>query len=89
MKIKNGFVLRQIASNWVVMPLSNKEVEFKGLIKLNETSVLLWKMLELGSSKEKLVTVLTNEYDVDENTARADVENFLKKLYEVGCIEEQ
>lgn len=87
MKIKNGFVLRQIASNWVVMPLSNKDVGFKGLIKLNETSVLLWKMLEKGTTREQLAEALTNEYDVDTATALADVDDFVTKLGAVGCIE--
>ncbi len=87
MKIKSDFVLRQVAGANVVLPLGAATVDFNGLLKLNESSVLLWKALENGCDLDGLVTVLTSEYDVDSATARKDIEGFLAQLDKIGCLE--
>ena len=87
MKIKSDFILRKVADTDVVLPLGAASVDFNGLLKLNESSVLLWKALESGADLEDLVAVLTGEYDVDSATARADIEAFIARLNEIGCLE--
>ena len=89
MKIKESFVLRQLADTWVVLPLTDKTVNFNGMITLNESGVLLWKVLEKGADTDALVKALTSEYAVDETMARADVEAFLQKLQKAGCLQLQ
>lgn len=88
MKIKNNFVLRQVAKTWVVLPLGQATLDFNGMLALNESGVLLWKALEQGCDRETLVQVLTGEYVVSREVALADVDAFLRKLLEAGCIEE-
>lgn len=87
MKIKDSFVLRQLADTWVVLPLADKTVNFNGMITLNESGVLLWRALENGADTDALVKVLTSEYAVDEVQARTDVEVFLEKLRKAGCLQ--
>lgn len=87
MKIKKNFVLRQVADTWVVLPLGDASISFDGMIKLNETSVLLWKALEKGCSREDLAKCLTDEYDVSYEKALKDADAFVQKLLPVGCIE--
>jgi hypothetical protein len=87
-KIKNNFVLRQVAKTWVVLPLGQATLDFNGMLALNESGVLLWKALEQGCDRETLVQVLTGEYVVSREVALADVDAFLRKLLEAGCIEE-
>ena len=88
MKIKNNFVLRQVAKTWVVLPLGQATLDFNGMLALNESGVLLWKALEQGCDRETLVQVLTGEYVVSREVALADVDAFLRKLLDAGCIEE-
>ena len=88
MKIKESFVLRQLADTWVVLPLTDKTVDFNGMITLNESGVLLWKALETGADTDALVKALTSEYAVEETVARADVEVFLEKLQKAGCLQQ-
>ena len=88
MKIKESFVLRQLADTWVVLPLTDKTVDFNGMITLNESGVLLWKVLETGADTDALVSALTSEYAVEESVARADVEAFLEKLQKAGCLQQ-
>ena len=87
MKIKEGYVLRQVAGLWVVLPLAEETVNFNGMIKLNDCGALLWKELEHGCEPEALVDAVLAEYRVSRELARADVTEFLEKLSNVGCLE--
>jgi len=87
MKIKDGFMLREIAGTWVVVPLGQRVVEYNGLMILNESGALLWKLLEKGAEMDDLVQALLNEYDVDEATARADIEEMIGNIRDRGLLE--
>ena len=87
MKIKQGYVLRQVADLWVVLPLAEETVNFNGMIKLNECGALLWKELERSCELEGLVDAMLAEYRVSREQARTDVAEFLENLSKVGCLE--
>ena len=59
---------------------------FNGMINLNETGAFLWRILEKGATEEEAVAELLKEYDVDEETAKADVKAFVSKLTEAGLL---
>ena len=88
MKLNEEFVLRQVADTWVVMPLGQTSVDFSGMLTLNETGAILWKALENGGDRMALAKALTDEYDVAEAEVLADVDAFVAKLQEIGCITE-
>lgn len=88
MKLKENFVLRQVANTWVVLPLGAATLDFNGMLTLNESGVLLWKALEQGGDRDALVDALTGEYEVSRDVALTDVDAFLGKLAEAGCIEQ-
>lgn len=88
MKLKENFVLRQVVNTWVVLPLGQATLDFNGMLTLNESGVLLWKALEQRGDREALADVLTREYRVSREIALADVDDFLSKLAEAGCVEE-
>ena len=87
MKTKKNFVLRQIAGSWVVLSIAEATVDFDGMLTLNESGLMLWRLLEQGSSREALATALTEEYDVSYEMALADVDEYLEKLDRAGCID--
>ena len=87
MKLKENFVLRQVADTWVVLPVAEATVDFNGMLTLNETGALLWQALEQGKDAEGLVQALTAEYAVERQQARADVEEFIEALHTAGCLE--
>ena len=88
MKLKENLVLRQVAQNWVVLPLAERTLDFSGILSLNDSGAMLWNLLETGAGPDALVKALTSEYNVSEGTAAADVNDFLDKLKQAGCIEE-
>lgn len=87
MKIKDGFMLRQIADTFIVIPLGEKVIEFNGLMTLSESGALLWYKLQKGASMEDLISSILNEYDVNEEIAKADVNQFVSSISEKGLIE--
>ena len=88
MKIKDNFVLRQVADTWCVLAFGAALLDFNGMLTLNETGVLLWKTLEQGADRDALAAALTAEYEVSTEQALVDVDAFLDKLRQAGCLEE-
>lgn len=86
MKIKDGFVLRNICDEYIVVAVGRQTLDFKGLIKLNETGAFLWEQLKNECSEEELLTALRAEYAVDEATAKADIAAFLASLKEAALL---
>jgi sensor domain CHASE-containing protein len=87
MKIKENFVLRQVADTWVVLPLGAATLNFDGMLTLNQSGVLLWQALEKGGTEAELTEVLLGEYDVSREEAAADVRQFLDTLMQSGCLD--
>ena len=87
MKIKQGFVLRQVADATIVVPAGKASLDFNGMITLNDTAAFLWKLLEEETDEEALLAAMLKEYDVDADTARAGIEKFLGKLKNEGLLE--
>ena len=86
MKIKDGFVLREVAGSYIVVAVGEAVKTFKGIVNLNETGAFLWKILEKGATKDELLKKLLAEYDVDEETAKADIDGFVNKLQEAKLV---
>ena len=86
MKLKKGFVLRKVAGETVVVPVE-AELNFNGMITLNETAEVLWNALENETTTEELVKILLGEFDVDEATAQNDVSLFIQKLKGLDFLE--
>ena len=82
MKIKEGFILRNVAGQNVVVPVGDNVMNFNAAITLNETAAFLWKQLENDVTEEELLKLLTEEYEIDEKTAKADIKVFLNVLKE-------
>lgn len=85
MKLKDGFILREVAGQIVVLP-TGEELDLNMMITLNETGAFLWKQLENEHDEASLVAALLGEYDVDEATAKSAVVGFLAKLNENGFL---
>lgn len=80
MKIKDGFMLRDIASQTMVVAVGEASKDFNGIIKLNSTGKFLWENLSSEISKEELIKRMLSEYDIDEATAEKDIDSFIRTL---------
>lgn len=87
MKIKEGFELKEIADNYVVIPTERNVVDFSSMIMLNEVSAFLWLQLLEDKNEQDLLKAVLNEYDVDKETAAGDIKIFIKELVAAGVID--
>lgn len=86
MKLKDGFLMRSVAGQTVVLP-SGDELDLNMMITLNETGAFLWERLQSETTEDALVSALLGEYEVDEETARKAVAAFVQKLSENGFLD--
>ena len=86
MKIKSSLVLRQVLDSWYVIPMVT-QTRSECLMKLNETGAMLWKLLEQGADLPELAAALEKEYGISDDQAQQDVQHFIQKLVETGCLE--
>ena len=87
MKIKEGFELKEIADNYVVIPTESNVVDFSSMIMLNEVSAFLWLQLLEDKTENDLLKAILKEYDVDKETAAGDIKVFIKELAAAGVID--
>lgn len=87
MKIKDGFLLREVAGSNIVVPIGQAELDFGGMMTLNEVGAFVWHCLETDTTEAEVVKALLAEYDVDEQTAKHDVHSYIVRLQEKGIIE--
>lgn len=86
MKIKDGFLLRQVAGQAVVLPVGG-DLDLNMMITLNDTGAFLWEKLTEETDEAALVAALLAEYDVDEATAHRAVSAFVEKLNGHGFLD--
>ena len=86
MKIKKELMKREIAGETFLVPLGKTVYQNKGLFILTEVGAFLWDRLAQAESQEELAAAVLEEYDIDESTARADIQTFLDKLKEMDII---
>ena len=89
MKLKKGFVLREVCGENVIVGEGVETVDFGKLINLNATAALLWKKAtELGDfTAEQLAEALTEIYEVNYEQALKDTERLLGRWKDVGLVE--
>lgn len=90
MKQKEGFVLRNVCGEQVVVGEGLGAIDFGKLISLNETAAWMWKKAaEMGDfTVERLAEALCGEYEVSESQARQDVAKIVAQWQELGLTED-
>lgn len=87
MRIKEGFLLREVAGKTVVLQVGG-DLNFNGLITLNETGALLWRLLEQGATREELIAKTESEYDAPRELIAKDIDAILAQMRDAGLLDE-
>lgn len=88
MKIREGFILRQIMDIYAVIGIGSEAYRPNQIMSVNETGAFLWERLEKGTDKQALINALLQEYETDPVTAEKDVDAFLGQLRDKGLLDE-
>ena len=87
MQVKPGFKLNTVCGETFLVPMGESNIDFSKLIVLNESSLLLWNKMQQGEfTTDDLVATILDEYDIDEATARKDVEALISQFQKEGVI---
>ena len=89
MKLKDGFVLRNIAGQYMAIPVGARAKELHGIIGLNETGAFIWERLSKNISQEEIVKDLCEEYEVQPEEAAVSVQRFFEKLEAEGMLSDE
>lgn len=87
MKIKDGFILRKVGIQYVVAAIGKASENFNGMMRLNETGAFAFRLMQEGITEDALAARLVAEYEVSEETARADIAAFTAALGEADAFE--
>ena len=86
MKIRPGYLLRQVMDLYVVLATDSETYDPSHSLSVNEAGALLWRMLEEGAEKDGLADRLVQEYEIDRDLAMRDTEKFLAQLRDRGIL---
>lgn len=89
MKIKEGFKMRKLGREHIVVPEGSGLVNFNKMVSFNDTAAYLWEALSGREfAVEDIRQLLLDRYEVDEQTAATDAANLVRSWAEAGLIEE-
>lgn len=86
MEIKKQVILRSVAGEHMLIPVGETVFEYNGIFMMTETGKFLWENIEKGANEEELKALLSEEYEIDSETASQDVDEFLEMLSAFGII---
>ena len=82
------FIKRKIGTQYVIVAVGAATKKFSGMISVNSTGSFIWDQLEKDISLDELVCAITENYEIDAETASAHATEFLNALKGVGAIAE-
>lgn len=71
----------------MLMPAGDQIKDFQGMLVMNELSAFVWEKLQVPTTRDTLLADILAEYEIDEQTAAADLDALLDELNRHGVIE--
>ncbi|MBQ6889616.1 MAG: PqqD family protein [Oscillospiraceae bacterium] len=87
MRLKFEFNVRQIAGEYILVPMGVAALEFSGMVTTNAVGALILEKLRQDTTPEQICQAICQEFEVDEATAREDMEQFLAVVEKAGLLE--
>ena len=89
MKVKNGFNLREVCGEHIIVAEGDENIDFSNIISMNESSAYLWEEVQKKGTftVDNLVELICNQYEIDETTARKDAIALAAQWGTAGIIE--
>lgn len=88
MKRKTGFNLRNVCGELIIVAEGLENIDFSKIISMNESSAYLWNAIDgKDFTTDDLARLLTEEYEVDEATARQDAKTVTQQWLKAGIVE--
>lgn len=89
MKVRNNFILRKIAEDYLLIPVGETALKVQGMVAISESGCMLYQMLQNGCGKEDLLTAMLREYEISPETAAEDIDSFLEQMRQLEMLDEE
>ncbi|MDU6198551.1 MAG: PqqD family protein [Intestinibacter bartlettii] len=86
MKINSEYVMREIAGDTILIPIGDTINNFNGLVILNELAKFIWEKMPQAKDEEELLNYILDEYEVEREVAKSDLDEFLEMLKKENII---
>lgn len=89
MKVKNGFNLREVCGENIIVAEGDENIDFSNIISMNESAAYLWQEVQKlnNFTIDTLTQLLCEQYEIDEATAKKDVTTLATQWAAAGIIE--
>lgn len=88
MHFKSSFELRDVCGEKVLIGKGLENIDFGALVNLNATAADIYTTFaDKEFNLDEVVAYITQEYEVDAETARLDCETLISQLQKAGIIE--
>lgn len=88
MKVNPDFIFREIAGETMLIPVGSQSGMSDGIIVLTPTAAVIWKALAEGRGRDGALADILAHYEVDAETAAADLDEMLQRMLERGMVQE-
>ena len=89
MRIKKGFVLRELVGQKIVTGEGLEQIDFNKLVLLNSSAAYLWEhLVSREFDLETMVDLLLERYDIERSVALKDARALLDNWKSIGLIED-
>ena len=86
MKLKYDFAVREIVGEYIMVPLGEGALKLAGMISTSETGATLGGALKNHVSRQELLQLLLEQFEIDEATASTDLDEFLMQLRKLDLL---
>ena len=87
MKKRGEYVLREIAGEYILVPIGETAMKMNGMVTLNDVGVFIWNKLKEECTSEELLKAILDEYEIDEEQAKSDLNEFLHQMEQAQLIQ--
>ena len=85
--IDPGYAVREIAGEYIAVPVEVSSAAPPQTVLLNETGYFLWTLLQQETTYKNLIHRMTDEFEVSADEAEKDIDEFLSCLEKYNLLE--
>ncbi len=88
MKIKDGFILKDVAGSKIVIATGSARLDFNGVMTFNDVGAAVFNLLDGTRTVDEIASKIAADYGVDVTMVKTDVEKLIEKMRKHNLIEE-
>lgn len=89
MRLMEGFCVRNVVGEFIAVPTGDAAAKLSGLVALSGSGKLLFELLQTEQTEQSLLEAILREYEIDEDTALADIREYLDAARRHGLLIEE